>query len=82
MHMINARKITPRLPHTTKTPRDSLKRDRRCRFEKIADKLIYYDSRMSHQKDCYRLGVLSSSRDPSGARVGLLVGVPEEILRL
>ena len=36
---------------------------------------------MSHQKDCYRLGVVSYSSDPSDDLVGSLVGVPEAILR-
>ena len=36
---------------------------------------------MSHQKDCYRLGVKSYNSDPSGDRVGPLVGVPKAILR-
>ena len=36
---------------------------------------------MSHQKDCYWLGVISCSRDPSGDHVGPLVGVKEAILR-
>ena len=30
--------------------------------------------------DCYRLGVASYSSDPSGERIGPLVGVPEAIL--
>ena len=36
----------------------------------------WYDGSMPHQKDYYRLGVLSYSSDPSGERVGLLMDVP------
>ena len=41
----------------------------------------FYDGSMSHQKNCYRLGVVSYSSDPSGDRLGPLVGVLEAILR-
>ena len=37
---------------------------------------------MSHQKDCYRLGIVIYSSDPGGDCVGPLVGVPEAIFRL
>ena len=60
--------------------RDCSKRDRRGMSWKIADKLVQRRS-MSHQKDCYRLRVVSCSSDTSGDRVGLLVGVLEAILR-
>ena len=36
---------------------------------------------MLHQKDCYRLGVVSYSSDPSGDCFSPLVGVPESTLR-
>ena len=36
---------------------------------------------MSHQKDCFRLGVVSYCSNPSGDLVGPIVGVPEAILR-
>ena len=36
---------------------------------------------MTHQKDFYRLGVVSYSSDPSGHRVGPLVGAPKTILK-
>ena len=36
---------------------------------------------MSHQKDCYRPGVVSYSSDPSGDCVGPLVGVPAAMSR-
>ena len=36
---------------------------------------------MSHQKDCYQLGVVSYSSDRSGDRVSPLVGVPEAVMK-
>ena len=65
-----------RLPHTAKTPRDCLKRDFVAHFRK-SQKSWYYDGSMPHQKDCCRLCVASYCSDPSGDRVGPLVGVEE-----
>ena len=67
-----------RLPHTPKTPCHCIKRDRRGNFRKWQTRLLY-DGSLSHQRDCYRLWVISyNSSDPSG---GGAVGVPEAILR-
>ena len=65
------------------TPCDCLKRGRLWQVLKNRRQLNYlYDGSMSHQKDCYGLGVVSYSSDPSGDRVSPQGDVLEETLSL